>query len=187
MPRSLICVAVIVAAGCASGSGHPQRPAPADERVIISPVEDTILSSFMPIRASYQCTSWLLYDQSGPMSIGCSATTGDTLWVVYQDTTTRALVATAKNVATPLDSLDAVAIRMENQLIIRFGNPDTCYPQAKTLRHWLWWPVGRYTVQLRIVDPSSVYAVRRGRVEVQAIPATATVCLTWVHEPLPPQ
>jgi hypothetical protein len=178
-----MCAVVIGAAGCASA--HPQRARPAEPRVIISPIEDTILSAFMPIRASYQCTPWLLYDQAGPMSNGCSATTGDTLWVVYQDTTMHAMVAAAKNVAAPLDSLDAVAIRMENELTIRFGNADTCRPQAKTLRHWLWWPAGRYTVQLRIVDPSSVYAVHRGRVEEQAIPATATVCLTWIHEPLP--
>jgi hypothetical protein len=177
---------------CASASAQSavvrSRAKPLDSRVIISPVDDTILDAFMPIRANYQCAPWLLYDLSGPMSVGCSATTGDTLWVVYQDTTMHALIAAAKNIAVPIDSLDAVAIRLENEMTIRFGSPDSCSPQAQTLRHWRWWPAGKYTVQLRIVDPTSVYRpVRRGRVEVQAIPVTATVCITWVHEPLPPQ
>lgn len=181
------CAVVLLSVACATGHTTPEeRPAPVETRVIISPVDDTILDAFMPIRAQYQCTQWLLYDRSGPMSTGCSTTTGDTLWVVYQDTTTRAIIATAKNVEVPLDSLDAVAIRWQNELTVRFKNADTCHPQTKTLRHWLWWPAGRYTVQLRVVDPTSVFKVRRGRVEVQAIPATATVCLTWVHEPLPP-
>jgi hypothetical protein len=184
MPRAFVaCAALVVGVACASsGPRNPFRP-----RVIISPVQDTVLVNFMQPRGDYQCRTWLLYDQSGPSASGCSATTGDTLWVVYQDTTTHKIIAAAKNIAVPLDSLDAVAIQVENVLTIRFGIPDSCLPSSPTLRHWRWWRAGRYTVQSRIVDPTTVYNVRRGRVELQALPAEAVVCLTWVHEPLPPE
>jgi hypothetical protein len=174
---------MLSAIACASsGPRNPFRP-----RVIIEPVGDTVLANFMQLHGDYQCRVWLLYDQSGPPSTGCAATTGDTLWVVYQDTTTHKIIAAAKNIAVPLDSLDAVAIQVENVLTVRFGVPDSCLPSSPTLRHWRWWRAGRFTVQSRIVDPTSVYPVRRGRVELQALPAEAIVCLTWVHEPLPPQ
>jgi hypothetical protein len=184
MSRSLVVVAaMLMAVGCASSGPHnPFMP-----RVIISPVSDTVFSSFMQVRGDYQCRTWLLYDQSGPAANGCFGTTGDTTWVVYQDTTTHAILAAGKIIAVPLDSLDTEAIRVQNILTIRFGNPDSCIPNSRTLRHWLWWRAGRYTVQSRIVDPTTVYAVHRGRVELQAIPASAVVCLTWVHEPLPPE
>jgi len=184
IPRSLIvCAATVAAIGCASSGPHnPFQP-----RVIISPIADTILTDFMQPRGDYQCRIWPIYDRFGQVANGCTGTTGDTSWIVYQDTTTHAILAAGKNIAVPLDSLDAVAIRLENILTIRFGNPDSCVPYSPTLRHWRWWRAGGYTVQSRIVDPTTVYAVRRGRVELQAIPAEAVVCLTWVHEPLPPE
>jgi hypothetical protein len=185
MPRSLVvCAAMVAAIGCASSSGphNPFQP-----RVIVSPVEDTVVAAFMPLRADYQCRIWLIYDRAGPASNGCAATTGDTSWIVYQDTITHAIIASGKNISVPLDSLDAVAIRVQNTLTVRFGTPDSCIPNTRTLRHWLWWRAGRYTVQSRIVDPTTVYPVKRGRVEMQAIPSGAVVCLTWMHEPLPPE
>jgi hypothetical protein len=179
----LVCSVLVVAIACAhAGPRNPFQP-----RVVVSPVGDTVVAGFMQLRGEYECRVWLLYDNAGPAANGCTGVTGDTSWIVYQDTITHAVIAAGKNIAVPIDSLDAVAIRVENMLTIRFGIPDSCIPNAQTLRHWRWWRAGRYTVQSRIVDPTTVRPVKRGRVEQQAIPAEAVVCLTWVHEPLPPE
>lgn len=173
---------VVGAAGCAHVSHRP----PVDPSVvIISPVGDTAISIVLPARGAYSCRRWLLYDTDGPMSRGCVQQIADTTWIAYQDTAGYHILAASRETLVPLDSLEPMAARLEAAITQRYGVPDTCASNSGTLSHWRWWRADPFTIQERVVDPSRVIAVRRGRVEVQAIPASATPCLTWVHAPLP--
>lgn len=133
--------------------------------------------------AAYVCQSGLLYEQSGPSVERCLRQTGDTTWLLDRDKKSHRVVAAGWERLIPLDSLEGATVALEDELTARYGPPDSCVSRTGTLRRWLWWPAGRYTLQARLVDPSSLYAVRRGRLEVQAIPAEAIVCMTWVHTP----
>ena len=133
--------------------------------------------------ASYVCQSMLLYETSGPKVQSCLRETGDTTWLVDRDKDGHVLAA-GWEAMVPLDQLDEVTETLEDRLTQRYGPPDSCVSRTGTLKRWRWWPAGRYTVQARLVDPSPLYKVKRGRVEVQAVPAEAVVCLTWVHTPV---
>lgn len=136
----------------------------------------------MATSASYVCQSMRLYETSGPKVQSCLRQTGDTTWLVDRDKDGRVLVA-GWELMVPLDQLDEVTDTKEDALTQQYGPPDSCVSRTGTLKRWRWWRAGRYTVQARLVDPSPLYAVKRGRLEVQAIPAEAVVCLTWVHAP----
>jgi hypothetical protein len=133
--------------------------------------------------AAYVCQSQLLYEVSGPKVQNCVRQTGDTTWLVDRDKDGH-VVAAGWEAMIPLDQLSDATASMEDALTQQYGRPDSCISRTGTLKRWWWWPAGRYTVQARLVDPSPLYAVRRGRLEVQAIPAEAVVCLTWVHTPI---
>lgn len=169
--------AVVVAAGCGGNGWHPT--------VIPAPVGDSVAGQYVAAGATYQCRRWKLYDRSGPDAQGCGARRGDTVWVVYRDRDKQKVLAAGREYLVPIDSLDVVAARIAADLTGRYGAEGSCASNAATIRGWRWWAAGAYTVQLRVIDPTSVYPVKRGRVEEQAIPADAVVCLTWVHEPLP--
>jgi hypothetical protein len=132
--------------------------------------------------AAYVCQSALLYETSGPKVQSCLRQTGDTTWLVDRDKKGHVLAA-GWEVMVPLDRLGDATAALEDDMSRQYGPPDSCVSRTGTLRRWWWWPAGRYTVQARLVDPSPLVPVRRGRLEVQAIPAEAVVCLTWVHTP----
>jgi hypothetical protein len=136
----------------------------------------------MAPRAAYVCQAMLLYETSGPKVQSCLRQTGDTTWLVDRDKDGRVLAA-GWEAMVPLDRLVDATAALEESMTQQYGPPDSCVSRTGTLRRWWWWPAGRYTVQTRLVDPSRLLAVRRGRLEVQAIPAEAVVCLTWVHTP----
>lgn len=167
------CVPLFLLTACAS---HRPRP------ITIPAPDDSVPARYMARSAAYVCQSMPLYEVSGPKVQSCVRQTGDTTWLVDRDKQGRVLAA-GWELLVPLDQLTDVTASMEDALTQQYGAPDSCVSRTGTLRRWWWWPAGRYTVQARLVDPSSLYAVRRGRFEVQAIPAEAVVCLTWVHTP----
>jgi hypothetical protein len=154
------------------------RPKPI---TIVAPV-DSEPARYMASSASYVCQSTLLYETAGPKVQSCIRQSGDTTWLVDRDKDGR-VVAAGWEAMVPLDRLVDETTALEDALTHRYGAPDSCVSRTGTLKQWLWWPAGRYTVQARLVDPSPLYAVRRGRLEVQAIPTEAVVCLTWIHTP----
>jgi hypothetical protein len=167
------CLPLCFLTACAS---HRPRPV-----TIAAPV-DSVPARYMASSATYVCQSMLLYETSGPKVQSCARQTGDTTWLVDRDKTGHVLAA-GWEAMVPLAQLADVTEALEDALTQQYGPPDSCVSRTGTLKQWHWWPAGRYTVQARLVDPSPLYAVRRGRLEVQAIPAEAVVCLTWVHTP----
>jgi hypothetical protein len=166
-------ILLILLTACAS-----HRPKPI---TIAAPV-DSVPGRYMAPSAAYVCQSALLYESSGPKVQSCLRQSGDTTWLVDRDKDGRVLAA-GWEAMVPLDQLADAASTLEDALTQQYGPPDSCVSRTGTLRRWFWWPAGRYTVQARLVDPSLLLAVKRGRVEVQAIPAEAVVCLTWLHAP----
>ncbi len=178
--------AVVLALAGTAGCARVTHRAPVDPTIVIlAPVADTALSLVLPPRGDYLCRRWRLYDTDGPISRGCVQQVADTTWIAYQDTTGYHVLAASREALVPLDSLEPVAARLEAAITARYGVPETCSSNSGTLAHWRWWRADPYTIQERLVDPSRVIAVRRGRVEVQVIPADVTPCLTWIHAPLP--
>ncbi|HTA72889.1 MAG TPA: hypothetical protein VK733_01390 [Gemmatimonadaceae bacterium] len=167
------CLPLVLLTACVSHRPHP---------VTIAAPADNEPSRYMAPSASYVCQSMLLYETSGPKVQSCLRQSGDTTWLVDRDKDGHVLAAGWEAMVS-LDRLADATTALEDVLTQRYGPPDSCVSRTGTLKQWLWWPAGRYTVQARLVDPSSLYAVRRGRLEVQAIPAEAVVCLTWVHTP----
>ena len=167
------CLPLVLLTACVSHRPHP---------VTIAAPADNEPSRYMAPSASYVCQSMLLYETSGPKVQSCLRESGDTTWLVDRDKDGHVLAA-GWEAMVPLDRLVDATTALEDALTQRYGPPDSCVSRTGTLKQWLWWPAGRYTVQARLVDPSPLYAVRRGRLEVQAIPAEAVVCLTWVHTP----
>ncbi|HXB23099.1 MAG TPA: hypothetical protein VNV25_00070 [Gemmatimonadaceae bacterium] len=167
------CLPLVLLTACVSHRPHP---------VTIAAPADNEPSRYMAPSASYVCQSMRLYETSGPKVQSCLRQSGDTTWLVDRDKDGR-VIAAGWEAMVSLDRLADATTALEDVLTQRYGPPDSCVSRTGTLKQWLWWPAGRYTVQARLVDPSSLYAVRRGRLEVQAIPAEAVVCLTWVHTP----
>lgn len=167
------CLVLVALTACVS---HGPRP------VTIAAPEDSAPARYMAPSAKYVCQSVLLYETSGPKVQSCARQTGDTTWLVDRDKGGHVLVA-GWEIMVPLDQLAEATETLEDGLTRQYGPPDSCVSRTGTLKRWLWWPAGRYTVQARLVDPSPLYAVKRGRLEVQVIPAEAIVCLTWVHTP----
>lgn len=170
------CLPLLLLTACVSHRPHPVT--------IAAPVDSlaTVPARYMAPSATYVCQSILLYETSGPKVQSCARQSGDTTWLVDRDKSGRVLVA-GWEAMVPLDQLAQVTETLEDALTQQYGPPDSCVSRTGTLKRWRWWPAGRYTVQARLVDPSRLYAVKRGRLEVQAIPAEAVVCLTWVHTP----
>jgi hypothetical protein len=166
------CFLLLVLTGCAA---HRPRP------VTIFAPEDSVPARYMAHSADYVCRLALLYDISGPKVEACQRTSGDTTWVVDRENTTGRVLAAGWEAMVPIDHLADATDALEDALTHAYGAPDSCVTRAQTLRRWWWWPVGRYTVQVRMVDPSPIFAVHRGRLEVQALPAEAVTCLDWVH------
>jgi len=158
---------------CVSHRPHP---------VTIAAPAESVPARYMAPSASYVCQSMLLYETDGPKVQSCMRQTGDTTWLVDRDKDGHVLAA-GWEAMVPLDQLADVATAREDALTRQYGPPDSCVSRTGTLKQWRWWRAGRYTVQARLVDPWPLSAVRRGRLEVQAIPAEAVVCLTWVHTP----
>lgn len=167
------CLPLVVLAACVS---HRPRPV-----TIVAPA-DSEPARYMASNAKYVCQSTLLYETSGPKVQSCARQTGDTTWLVDRDKDGNVLAAGWETMV-PLEQLPAATDTLEDALTQRYGAPDSCVSRTGTLKRWLWWRAGRYTVQARLVDPTRLYAVKRGRLEVQAIPAEAIVCLTWIHTP----
>lgn len=167
------CLPLVLLTACVSHRPHP---------VTIAAPADNEPSRYMAASASYVCQSMRLYETSGPKVQSCLRQSGDTTWLVDRDKDGQVLAAGWEAMIS-LDRLADATTALEDALTQRYGPPDSCVSRTGTLKQWLWWPAGRYTVQARLVDPSPLYAVRRGRLEVQAIPAEAVVCLTWVHTP----
>jgi hypothetical protein len=163
-----------ITAGCA---GRGPRPT-----TIAAPAADSVLSRYMPGRAAYVCRASLLYERSGPRIESCVRQAGDTTYLLDRDKSGR-IVATGWELMVPLDGIDDATAVVEDRMTARYGPADSCVSRAGTLRRWQWWPAGSHTVQVRLVDPSPVYPVKRGRIEVQAIPASSIVCMTWLHTP----
>jgi hypothetical protein len=167
------CAPLFLLTACASHAPHP---------ITIAAPEDSVPARYMARSAAYVCRSVLLYDSSGPKIQSCLRQAGDTTWLVDRDKDGRVLAA-GWEAMVPLDQLVDATAELEDAMTQQYGPPDSCVSRSGTLKRWWWWPAGRYTVQARMVDPSPVYAVRRGRIEVQAIPAESIVCLTWLHTP----
>jgi hypothetical protein len=167
------CLPLVLLTACVS---HRPRPV-----TIAAPV-DSVPARYMAPSATYVCQSMLLYETSGPKVQSCARQGSDTTWLVDRDKDGHVLAA-GWEAMVPLDELAEVTEALEDALTRQYGPPDSCVSRTGTLKQWRWWPAGRYTVQARLVDPSPLYAVRRGRLEVQAIPSEAIVCLTWVHTP----
>ena len=167
------CLPLVFLTACVS---HRPRP------ITIAAPADSEPARYMAPSATYVCQSMLLYETSGPKVQSCLRQTGDTTWLVDRDKDGRVLAA-GWEAMVALDQLMDATETLEDALTRRYGSPDSCVSRTGTLKRWWWWPAGRYTVQARLVDPSPLLAVKRGRIEVQAIPAEAVVCLTWVHSP----
>lgn len=177
MLKRCLPLAVFTIAGvCAACASHRPRP------ITIAAPADSEPARYMASSASYVCQPALLYEISGPKVQGCARQSGDTTWLVDRDKDDRVLAA-GYEIMVPLDQLAYATEILEASLTRRYGSADSCVSRTGTLKRWLWWPAGRYTVQARMVDPSPLYAVKRGRLEVQAIPAEAVVCMTWIHTP----
>lgn len=167
-------IPLILLTACASHRSHP---------ITIAAPEDSIpLARYMAHSAAYVCQSALLYEVSGPRVQSCLRQSGDTTWLVDRGKDGQ-VVASGWEAMVPLDQLMDATAALEDAMTQQYGPPDSCVSRSGTLKRWFWWAAGRYTVQARLVDPSPLYAVHRGRIEVQAIPAEAVVCLTWVHTP----
>jgi hypothetical protein len=175
--RLVLTAAVSTVASAAGCAGHGPRPI-----TIAAPAADTVLSRYMATRAAYQCRASLLYERSGPRIESCARQVGDTTFLLDRDRSGR-IVAAGWELMVPLDGIDAATAVVQDSMTARYGSADSCVSRAGTLRRWHWWPAGAYTVQVRLVDPSPVYPVKRGRIEVQAIPASSIVCMTWLHPP----
>ncbi len=167
------CLPLFLLTACAS---HRPRP------ITIAAPADSEPARYMATNATYVCQSMLLYETAGPKVQSCARQTGDTTWLVDRDKDGR-VVAAGWEAMVPLEQLTDATDALEDALTRRYGPPDSCVSRTGTLKRWFWWPAGRYTVQARLVDPSSLYKVKRGHLEVQAIPSEAVVCLTWVHTP----
>ncbi|HZS61293.1 MAG TPA: hypothetical protein VFA43_18595 [Gemmatimonadaceae bacterium] len=162
-----------ICTACASHRPHP---------ITIAAPADSEPARYMASNATYVCQSTLLYETAGPKVQSCARQSSDTTWLVDRDNDGR-VVAAGWEAMVPLEQLTDATEALEDALTRRYGPPDSCVSRTGTLKRWFWWPAGRYTVQARLVDPSPLYKVKRGRLEVQAIPSEAIVCLTWVHTP----
>jgi hypothetical protein len=171
MLRLRRCFPLIVLTACA----HGPRPV-----TIGAPDDDGAPTRYMAHSADYVCRRALLYDISGPKVEACQREAGDTTWLVDRDNAGRVLAA-GWEAMVPIEHLADATDALEDAMTREYGKPDSCVSRSQTLRRWWWWPAGRYTVQVRMVDASSILAVHRGRLEVQAIPAEAVTCLAWVH------
>jgi hypothetical protein len=171
MPRLRRCLPLFFLVSCVS---HGSRP------ITIAAPDQSVLARYMAHSADYVCKNALLYDVSGPQVESCQRQTGDTTWLVERDKTGQ-LIAAGWEAMVPIEHLAEATEALEDRMTEQYGSPDSCVTRTNTLQRWWWWPAGLYTVQARMVDPSSIMPVRRGRLEVQAIPAEAVTCLAWVH------
>jgi hypothetical protein len=171
---------VAAALGCAGSGVHP---------VIVGSIpgdDSAAIRRYVATGGPYACQRARIYGESGPNALGCGLRQGDTVWVLYRENNAVGgrILAAGREVAVPIDSIDVVADRIADTLSARYGRDSSCAQGSATIRRWRWWPVGRYTIQLREIDPRSIYPqVKHGRVEEQIVPAEAVVCLTWVQQP----
>jgi hypothetical protein len=180
--RLILGFALIVgtALACAGNGVHP---------VIVGAIpgdDSAAIRRYVATGGPYLCQKARVYGESGPNAFGCGYRQADTVWVLYRENNAVGgrILAAGREVEVPIDSIDVIADRIADTLSHRYGRDSSCAQGSATIRRWRWWPVGRYTIQLREIDPRSIYAAtKHGRVEEQIVPAEAVVCLTWVKQP----